>query len=359
MKRTWLLGIVVVALIAIALPAMAATTWGFAGEMTYGVIGTGSTAADAFGNAYLNINATIDANNTAQLELYANNLGTVETTGVMGAVVCNDFYWQSDVGGILGLDKKTVDPVLSVGYGVYDLPDYNLTQSGPEGIAALGVDSGNADGMFGGEIGHGYGLIALNTSVMGMFNIVLATSGNTFTTAVPEALLGAYGTIGPVSVEAGWVPKGTTSGYIPIGAQFNYTVAGIALAAMGSFVDNLNSGGTSTWAGAIRATYQSNYTIDFAIVGNTSGLTEGTGDIIANITKSLGVIGTVWLDLATGGGFDAFEASAWYMLGPAKLRLGYLYEVNTGVNLGGTDLNAPANNFAGGGGIYLTCDMSF
>lgn len=359
MKRTWLLGIITVALIAIAIPAMAATTLGVAGEVTYGVIGTGSTSADGFGNAYMNLNATIDANNTAQLELYTNALTSDETGAVMGSVVVNDFYWQSDLGAILGLDKKTVDPVLSVGYGVYDLPDYNLTQSGPEGISALGVDSGNADGMFGGEIGHGFGLIALNTSIMGMFNVVLATSGTLFTGVDPEALIGAYGTIGPISIEAGWVPKSTTSGYIPIGAQFNYTVSGIALAAMGSFVDNLNSGGVSTWAAGLRAAYQGNYTIDFAVTGNTSGLSEGTGDVIANLTKSFGLIGTVWLDLATGGGFDAFEASAWYMLGPAKVRVGYLYEVNTGVNLGGTDLNAPATNFANGGGIYVTCDMSF
>ncbi len=367
MKRTLLFGLMALALLAVALPAMAApSTLGVAGEVTYGVIGTGTTAADGFGNAQMTLTATVDPNNMASLQLYANTLTATENGSTMGIPVVNDFYWQSNIGGILGLDAKVVDPVLSVGYGVYDLPDFNLTQSGPEGIAALGVDSGNADGMFGGEIGHGFGLAALNTSILGMFNVVLAASGTAFTTATPEALAGVYGTVGPVSFEAGWAAKGTTAGYIPIGVKANLAMGDIGLAAMGSYVVNLNAGGVSNWAGGLQASYKSSYTVDFALVSTepkwaTAGIIEGTGDVILTFAPNFGVIGTAWLNLATNAAalFDTFEASVWYSFGPAKIRVGYLYTTATGNTLGNPDLNAPAANGANGGGVFATADMSF
>jgi len=380
MRKFRFLGIVAAALVVIALPAMAGTTLGASGEVTYGIIGNGTTAADGWVNAYMNLNATIDANNTVVLGLQDTNMPTVlgkatalTTAGNTGQAVPPldvNFYLKSDIAGDLGLDAKTIDPVLYGGYGVFDLPDYNVTQYGTEGIAAMGVDNGYADGIFGAEIGAGYGMIALNTTVLNMVNIMAGVAGTAFTapsaTNKPQAMVGAYTTIGPIQAEAGWAMQGTTSGFIPIGLKFNYTMGSVALAAMGQYVVNANTNGVSNWAAGAAVTYASNYTIDYAVLSYEPGYEptvaalKGTGDIIVNITPTLGVIGSVFMnfDPNAAAAFDTFEASAWAKFGAAKVRLGYFYD-STGLhNLGGPVLNAPGDN-ALNGGIFLTTDLTF
>ncbi len=146
-----------------------------------------------------------------------------------------NFFLKSDIGGILGLDTKTVDPVFYAGYGVFDLPGYGVTQYGPEPIAAMGVDNGYNDGMFGSEIGAGYPLVAVNTAIMGgLVNVAVAASGTAFTASHQQALVGAWGTVGPISYEVGWAQQGTASGFVPVGLKFSYTVGPVALAAMAS-----------------------------------------------------------------------------------------------------------------------------
>ncbi len=231
MRKFRFLGIVAAALFVIALPAMAATTVGIAGEVTYGAITNGTVANDAWVNAYMNITGTLDANNSIELALQGTNMPTIlgtlagestpnsragGETGQMVAPNITNFFLKSDLGGDIGLDPKTVDPVLYAGYGVFDLPGFGLTQYGPEPIAALGVDNGYNDGMFGSEIGAGYGLVAMNTAIMGgLVNVALAASGTAFTNSHMQDLVGAWGTVGPVSYEVGWAQKGTVSGYAP------------------------------------------------------------------------------------------------------------------------------------------------
>ncbi len=377
MKRAWFLGVLAAVLLVAALPAVAATTLGTSGEVTYGIISNGTATSDAWVNAYMNLNATVDPNNMVVLGLMGTGMPTVLAlpageTGQMFAAQITNFYLKSDIGGALGLDTKTIDPVLYGGYGVFDLPDYNVTQYGTEGIAAMGVDNGYADGIFGGEIGSGYGLIGLNTSVMGMVNIVAAASGTAFNapsaTNKPQAMAGAYTTIGPVSAEAGWAMQGTTNGYIPLGVKVNYTTGSIGLAAMGQYVANLNTNGVSNWAAGAAVTYASNYTVDFAVLtweptDQPNGAMKATGDVVLNFAKNFGVIGSYWLNfdpLATSV-FDTAEVSAWTTFGPAKLRVGYLYgtQATAGTYVLGTpNLNAPGTNNKQGG-VFVTTDLSF
>jgi len=369
LRRLAFLGIVAVALL-VALPAMAATTVGIAGAVGYGIITNGTVAADNWQDAYMNIIGTLDANNSVELALQGTNmpkiLSTPPATGQMVAPQITNFFLKSDAGGILGLDVKTVDPVFYAGYGVFDLPGYGVTQYGPEPIAALGVDNGNNDGMFGNEIGAGYPLIAVNTAIMGgMVNVALAAAGTVLTTSHQQALVGAWGTVGPISYEVGWAQKGTTSGYVPVGLEFKYTVGPVALAAMGNYVQNLNTGGISNWAAGIQAVLMSNYTVDFSVLSYqpayepTVTAIKGTGDVIVNITSTFGVLASVYLNFDPNAtAFDTLEASAWYMLGSTKLRVGYLYATTDTNNLGQPVLNAPSSN-AGKGGVYFTADMAF
>ncbi len=373
MKKLTLFAVLVV-LAAIAMPAMAATTVGVSGALGYGIISNGTKTADAWDDAYMNITATVDPNDMVVLGLMGTGMPTVNGTtgenGQMFAAQITNFYAKSDIAGNLSLDAKTIDPVLYAGYGVFDLPDYNVTQYGTEGISAMGVDNGYADGIFGGEIGAGYGLLGADVKVMNMVDIVAAASGTAFqtpsATVKPQALVGAYTTIGPVSAEAGWAMQGTTSGFIPLGVKVSYPIGDIGLAAMGQYVDNLNTGGNSTWAAGVAVSYQSNYTVDFAIMNyypadqGTTGALKATGDVVLTLAKNFGVVASYWLnmDSLAASMFDTLEVSAWTTAFGAKVRVGYLYGV-TGVDaLGVPALNAPSNN-SKNGGIYITVDEGF
>jgi len=369
-RRLGLLGIVAVALL-VAIPAMAGTTVGIAGAIGYGVISNGTVAADNWQDAYINIIGTLDQNNSIEVALMGTNmpkiLSTPPATGQMVAPNITNFFLKSDVGGIVGLDTKTVDPVFYAGYGVFDLPGFGVTQYGPEPIAALGVDNGSNDGMFGSEIGAGYPLIAVNTAIMGgMVNVALAAAGTVLTASHQQALVGAWGTVGPISYEVGWAQKGTTSGFVPVGLEFKYTLGPAALAAMFNYVQNLNTGGIANWSAGVQAVLMTNYTVDFSVLSYqpsyepTVTALKGTGDVIVNFTSNFGALASVYLnfDPNAASAFDTLEASVWYLLGSTKLRVGYLYSTTGANNLGQPNLNAPSNN-NGKGGIYLTADMAF
>ncbi len=77
MRKFRFLGIVAAVLFVVALPAMAATTVGIAGEVTYGAITNGTVAGDGWVNAYMNITGTLDANNSIELALQGTNMPTI------------------------------------------------------------------------------------------------------------------------------------------------------------------------------------------------------------------------------------------------------------------------------------------
>lgn len=369
MQKLVLAGMVVL-LFGAALPAMAAPTLTTSGEVTYGVISDFSTTTDSWPNAYLNLAVALDDNNQMAVELYANSLPTISTavTGETGKLVPPNvgfWYLKSDLGGVLGLDKKMIDPVLYGGYGVFDLPSYALSQYGSEGISAIGIDNGARDGIFGSEAGSAYGLVGVNVGVMEKFNIVAAASGTAFNpvsaTNAPQALVGAYGTMGPVSLEAGWTMSNSAKGFIPLGVKVSQPFGDFSVAGVGQYVVNLNTGGVSNWSAGALASYKSNYTVDFAVMNNpgTTNL-KGTGDVIVNLTKDFGATGSFWLNFASGAPsvFDTLEAYLWKGFGPAKVKLGYLYGVQGAGSLGTPNNAAPGNN-GGKGGLFLTTDISF
>jgi len=376
MKRTLLLGMVAVALIAFALPVMAAPTLSTNGEVTYGIMGNGTTAADAWGNSYARLTTAFDANNFFVVELYGNNMPTVLSktnleTGVENAVfntVVDDLYLKTDVAGSLGLDPKVVDPVIYAGYGVYDLPDYNVTLYGTEGIAALGIDKGYADGVFGAEAGSGYGLLSIDTKIENIVNVVVATSGTAFTGTNQQALVGAYASVAGLNLEAGWTPHLSTDGYIPVGAQYTYKMGDLAFTGMAQYVANLNSNSVpSNWAAGLKVSYQGNYTVDAAILSYepsyeaTTAALKMTGDIqAAFVPNVLGLVISPWLNFDPNAAnlFDTMEAFVWYKVGSSTVRVGYFYTTNGKDSLGSPNDYAPGNNGTNGG-FWVTFDLPF
>jgi len=379
MRRNLLLGVMVAVLVAIALPAMAAPTLTTNGEITYGFTSNGTTTVDGWPNAYLNLTTTFDPNNSFVISFYGNNLpkiggvnvenGALESSAGTGLSTPNstieDIYAKTDIGGDLGLDTKTIDPVLYAGFGVYDLPDYNVTIDGPEGIAALGIDKGNADGIFGAEAGSAYGLISLDTNILNMVHVVVATSGTGFTATNNEGLLGLYGTVlGSLNFEAGWAPHNSASGYIPLGLQYTYKMGDLALTGMAQYVANLNTNGVSNWAAGLKAVYMGSYTIDFAVLSYEPAYEPATaavkalGDIQVNVTPNAGIVLSPLFnfDPNAATAFDSAEMFVWYKFGSVTTRLGYDYETNGAHFLGFNDYSVSNGT---NGGVWLTVDLSF
>jgi len=373
-----LLGIVAVALL-VALPAMASTTLGVAGEVTYGITGNGAGTTDAFGNAYINFTMSVDPNNTAVLELFANKLPTISSaSGGYGAelIAVPLAYLKSDVGAILGMDPKTIDPVLYAGFGNATTPGYGVTDYGIEDIAALGI-GGEASGMNAAE-GTPYPYVALNTSVMGMANILLGVSSTALTQfpgVAQQAVIGAYTTIGPVSVEASYALDAANPGWgkgdIGAGALVNYKMGDLALNGTVQIVDKLAlTTANFLWSAGVSASYQGNYGGGFSIVNffptdaggataiPTGGALKATVNADATFAKNLGVnIGAMLNFDPNATPFDSLDASAWTTFGATKLRVGYLYITSTSYALAAA-LNAPSAN-GGKGGAYFTLDLPF
>jgi len=373
-RRLGLLGIVAVALL-VALPAMAATTLGVAGEVTYGFTSDGTTTTDTFGNAYINFNMTLDANNSAVIELFANKLPTIATaSGGYGAelIATPIVALMSDIGGVMGMDPKTVDPVLYAGFGNATLPGYGVTDYGIENFAGLGI-GGEGSGMNAAE-GTPYPYVALNTSVANMANILVGVSSTAFGSANQQAVLGAYGTVGPVSVEAAYLldsaNPGAANGMIAAGALASFAFGDLTVKGTAQIVDHLVAKGTFLWGAGASVSFQGNYGGGFSIVNffptdlgaataiPAGGALKATANADLTFVKNLGVNVGLLLNLdPNAAAFDSLDASAWTTFGATKLRVGYLY-CDSGKYAAATALNAPNNN-GGKGGMYVTVDLPF
>jgi len=359
--------VVLVVLTCLAGLAFADSTVGVKGEFTYGFISNGSYSADGWGNQQFSITATVDKNIMAGVNIvgnlpkilaggYGKNLPSPQTSAL---------YVKTDVGGALGLDANTIDPVLWAGYGVFDLPGYNLTQYGNDNTAAIGIDSGTNNGEFGAAAGSAFGLVGIDAKVMNMVNIVLAASGTAFTATQQQALIGAYGTVGPVSFEAGWTMRGTKSGAIPLGVKFAMPMGDLSLTAMGQYTYAVDSTLYSNWAAGVKVGYTPNYTVDASVYSFQRASDNANeiilaGDIMASFAPNLGVVISPNLNFDSGATdlFDTLEAFAWVTFGATKVRVGYLYMANgKGDKNIGADY-APSTNGALGG-VWATVDLTF
>jgi len=376
--------VVLLVLTCLAAAAFADTTLKASGEVTYGLItnGTAANTTDGWPNGYVNFTASADANNSAVLGFsWWNNPqfknpvdagGTPSLVATYGGLPLPNVelaYVKSDIGGALSLGD-TVDPVLYAGFGVFDLPGYQITQYGSERIAAMGIDNGTADGEFGAEAGPGYSLAAVDVGVMKMVHIVAAAAGNVGQSGGGQALIGAYGGVGPISAEIGWDMKNSVSGYVPIGVQFASSFGDIALTAMANIQYNANSGAVTSvlWSAGAKVAYQGNYTVDAAVIEYVTALTAAnpntaqyklTGDVMANFTPTLGIVISPYLNFNSGADlFDTLEAFVWTSFGATKLRIGYLYMAGAANDLNAGPDYATAGN-GNKGGVWFTVDYNF
>lgn len=355
------------------------------GEITYGFIGNAANTADGWTNGEVNFTAPIDANNYVYLGIagwqtlprisgYAVAPSTTPTYGFENgnttaasngadAAYLQDMYGRTDIGGVLGVDKMMVDPVLYGGFGVYDLPAYDMTEWGSERIAAIGIDNGQADGIFGNEAGSGYGLIALDTKVMGMVNVVLAASGTAFTQSNQQSLVGLYGGVGPVSFEAGWTLYNSDKGYVPVGLMYSTSFGDIGFQATAQARLDLNPAAHSNMSAGAKVTYQI-FRVDAAIITfynvSNSLTAKLTGDVEFNFTPMVNLTFSPYFnfDSNAADAFDTLEAFLKLTFGAANVKVGYLYMANGKGDLNAGNDYAPATN-SNQGGIFVLTDFNY
>jgi hypothetical protein len=376
MKKALVVLLVLTCLSAAAFADMAARpaiTYG--GEITYGFIGNQNNTADGWPNGEINLTLPIDANNYVYMGVagwqtlprFSTGAGTStengNTTGPWDAAYLQDFYGRTDIGGVMGVDKMMADPVLYVGFGVYDLPGYGVTEYGNERVAAIGIDNGAADGIFGNEAGSGYGLVALDTKIMGMVNVVLAASGTAFTQANQQSLVGLYGGVGPVSFEAGWALWNSNKGYVPVGLQYAATMGDIGLTVMANARLDMNPAAHSVVGAGAKVTYQI-FRVDAAIItyynAANSMTAKLTGDLEAAFTPNVGIVISPYFNFNSQAkdAFDTLEAFLKLTFGAANVKIGYLYMAGDVTDLNAGPDYAPNSNI-NQGGIFLLTDFNF
>jgi hypothetical protein len=365
--------ITVLALMAIALPVMASDVT-LTGTATYGAVvgqnAAGDTVvADGMGDSVVHIAGKVDANNTVNVELWGDGLIPAALAGTAAAspVGFGSFYLQSDIGGALSLGS--VDPVLYAGYSTATLPGYSVTGYGKENIAGLGV-GGEGAGLAPSENGAAQALLAVDTSVNKMFNILVGVNPETLAkNAAKQFVLGAYGTVGPVSAEVGFVGNGgakAADGAVALGALADYTVSNIELKGTAQMVYDMSTAQKSSYSAGVSATYNKMVTAAGSLVGTfgaTSGMSNATVEVdlmpITNASINVGAL--MNLQSGAANAFDSLDASGSYSIGATKVTLGYIYSPAsaTQATLNGTGpsgWNAPAS---GQNGVYVKASLAF
>lgn len=358
----------VLALMAIALPVMASNVTA-SGELTYGFVTNGKTTGtvEGFQNAQFNLSAMVDSNNSVNLGLGLiplTTLGAGQSWNAGANGVIQHFYLESNIGGMLGL--QGVDPVLYAGLGTATLPGYGVTDYGNENIAGLGI-GGEGAGMTANET-TAYNLIALNTSVNKMFNILVGVAPSVFTNQNEQLVAGAYGTVGPVSLEAAYTAAGSgtgptqlSDGTLAAGALVEYPLmSDITVSATGQIVNSMATGATNNYSAGLKVDYNKMVDAAFSLVGQygaATGLVKSDWNVDVTPIKDAGATVAGVLNYASGATlFDTVEVSGWYAFGPAKVYVGYLTG-QTGANaLGIPNYNAPVG---GQSGVFVKADLSF
>ncbi len=357
MKRITLLAVVAL-MVAFVVPVMA-TDFTWSGELTYGSITDGTNVADAYANAYVNVKAAADANNT----FYASILGAYAGTGLPDVVdlsgtvtvlsafsaYFNTAYLVSDIGKILGLNGVTA--VLTAGWLEPAGTSYSLTTWGYESIIAYdpwGVSHDTA------ELVVGFGApLSLQVVLSPISSVQQLQAIN------PQAIVDAYGTMGPISYSVAYTTNKRTDDMGLVGAAVKYTQAfGDITPAVNAEVSYDLHASAATIGYAASVAYTSVVTVAFGGVATTTGLGNFSAQVNLVPMSNLGIDVYASMNLASGATnlINSIDGSVWYKLGATKIRAGYLYETGS-FALGGPS-GAPANLLPNGG-VYALVDLTF
>jgi hypothetical protein len=360
-----LVPIVVLALVAIAIPVMAETTVAYSGELEFGYITNFSdTPTGVFNNQKVVLKLMPDKINTVTLDMRS-NFGTANAIAAIDPAYlhANEFSITSDVGMALGIDAMGVDPVLKAGW----FNATSLENSLGYGFEEMDYETGTQ------------GVVAVNTAIMKMVNVNVAFAPTSFN-APGTMLLDINGTVGPVTAEIAYVTGSGTSGGITettgdlskgvlgVTLSGSYDVSSIKLSADGGLSYNLDSnavtGNKMTFGVGVEANYNSMASLAVSYQGmdgtafNKLGVSVGltpisTAGVDVGVAYDAG--GSTNLSSPGTGILNSIDGSVWTMFGAAKLRVGYVYMDTTKVSAPWT-LN---EHTKAGDGLYFDLDLPF
>lgn len=329
MKRISVLAVLVL-LVALAAPAMAATTFSWSGEVTSVFQTNFITAKEAVTTANVSVGVTI--NDVLSFS------GLVLTSAVPGYGLTNGngaFYATIQLGKILGLDPKTIVEAVSVGNFGPGATTYGVSGVGKEGVFGAGMTAGNVS-------------LQSVTTIKSMVNVLLAVDPASLWAASPSYLVDIYGTLGPVSASLGYGSNKIQGADV----KFAQTLGDIGFAV--DVQEQYNIGASTYQIGfGGKFTYTSLLTFG---IGTNYG-SAGFGDLGVNL--NLAPAATWGADMytvmhLTATPFDAsggyVDASVWTKLDASTLRIGYVYTNG-----------AVAGNYVAqtAGGLYLLYDLAF
>ncbi len=272
-----LVPIVVLALVAFAMPVVAQTTVAYSGELEFGFITDfKAPATGVFNNQSVVLKLMPDKINTVTLDMRTNfggdKFAALDPSGATDLLMsdflyANEFSITSDVGMALGIDAMGVDPVLKAGW----FNAASLENSVGYGFEEMDYETGTQ------------GLVAINTGIMKMVNVNLAFAPTSFNTP-GTMLLDINGTIGPVTAEIAYVAGSGTSGGIAettgdlskgvlgVTAKAVVPVSSLSITADGGLSYNLDSsaakGNMATFGVGVLASYNSMVELGVSYQGN-------------------------------------------------------------------------------------------
>jgi hypothetical protein len=333
-----------------ALPLMAEVT--LSGELEFGFMTDFDAGYGAdYGNAYIDLTATVDDNNTVKAEFYA-------TPDDATPIVFQFFYLSSNLGKALGLEDMGVGAKLDVGFLRPQNERYSV-------MAGYNVDRAYS---FRGTPKNWIDAVDLTLTLMNTINVEVAFNPNVLIEqAVPNWWLGAFGTFGALSAEAYYFSNGNpdNKGVLGVAAKYAMDVAsGINLAGLVDFSYDLNDvdvdGVVDEYSYGVGAalTYASLVKVTAGLNGNEEdALNRAAVTLDVTPTANAGInlgIGMNLADTPTAEDLDNVDISGFYKTGAATWRLGYLI-TETGSAMG--DYKAPAALLDGG--LYFDVDIVF
>lgn len=340
MKRITLLAVLAVVMTIVAIPAMAATTFAWSGEITSTFQTNFKTAAEGVATANVSLGVTIN-DNLSFTGLIITTANTV--AGGTGALTNTNGAYDAtvQVGKIMGMDPKTFGEAITIGNFATGATTYGVSGYGNEAVFGAGMTSGALS-------------IASVTTISNMINVYLGVDPASFIGGgTAQWLADVYGTLGPVNVSLGYGSNMQQG----LNVSFSQAMGDLTIAAALGETYDLSAGspkGYTIGVGA-KVAYKTLLTAGLGLTygGNPAGL--GTVDINVNLAPAANYGVDVWtvLDTANGifGGAGYLDLSAWTKLDASTLRVGYVYTSGTG-NVG--EYVARTN-----GGLYLDYDLTF
>jgi len=335
MRRITLLTVLAVVLTAVmAIPAVAATTFAWSGEVTSDFQTNFTTAAEAVTTASVTLGVTINDNlSFSGLVIATGGLAPAATGALSNSNAA--YYATMQLGNILGLDPKTLSIAVSIG-------DFGA------GMTTYGVSGYANEALAGADMADGKVNIATTVGVMNLFKVYLAVDpASIFGTAAYMA--NVYGTFGPVNVSLAY---GSTN-QETLNASFSQAMGDLTLGV--AVAENYDMGASTYNLGfGAKVAYKTLVTFGVGTTYGSAGL--GTLDVNVNLAPAATWGADVWtiVDLANGGFTTSagyLDLSLWTKLDASTLRVGYVYTAQT-TAVGEYVAQTP-------GGLYFRYDLTF